>query len=321
MKTLADALTIRRRVFGAFEMAQTATDPAERRRWLTFALVGAGPTGVELAGQIHELATLTLRDQFRHIDPDEARVLLFDGGTMPLAPFGPKLSARAAKALTGMGVELHMGSIVTSIDAQGLDAKGADGTVVAPRGRDRALDGRGRGAAARRAARQADRRGAGPGRPHRGAARPHDPRAPGDLGGRRPDEPRAPAGRRRGRDADRVLRGPPDQARGRAARPGRRSRSATTTSARPRTSPEGAPSSRSGASTPAASSAGWPGSGIHIAFLTTFRNRISRRPDLGHRVQPGVTPGARVHDDADRPRPGRLPAAAGAATDARGSRP
>ena len=95
MKTLADALTIRRRVFGAFEMAQTATDPAERRRWLTFALVGAGPTGVELAGQIRELATLTLRDQFRQIDPSEARVLLFDGGTMPLAPFGPKLSAQA----------------------------------------------------------------------------------------------------------------------------------------------------------------------------------------------------------------------------------
>jgi NADH dehydrogenase len=130
MKTLADALTIRRRVFGAFEMAQTATDPAERRRWLTFALVGAGPTGVELAGQIHEVATLTLRDQFRHIDPAEARVLLFDGGTMPLAPFGPKLSARAAKALTGMGVELHMSSIVTTIDAHGLEAKGANGTVV-----------------------------------------------------------------------------------------------------------------------------------------------------------------------------------------------
>ena len=138
-------------------MAQTATDPAERRRWLTFALVGAGPTGVELAGQIHELATLTLRDQFRHIDPAEARVLLFDGGTMPLAPFGPKLSARAAKALTGMGVELHMGSIVTSVDAHGLDAEGCGRHGRPARGRDRALDRRGRGAAARGAARQADR--------------------------------------------------------------------------------------------------------------------------------------------------------------------
>jgi NADH dehydrogenase len=129
MKTLDDALTIRRRVFGAFEMASTATDPAERRRWLTFALVGAGPTGVELAGQIHEVATLTLRNEYRQIDPSQARVLLFDGGKEPLAPFGPTLSARAAKALTGMGVELHMSSIVTTVDARGLEVKGADGTV------------------------------------------------------------------------------------------------------------------------------------------------------------------------------------------------
>ena len=129
MKTLSDALTIRRRVFGAFEMAQTASDPAERRRWLTFALVGAGPTGVELAGQIHELATFTLRDQFRGIRPDEATVMLFDGGKVPLAPFGPKLSASATKSLTGMGVELHMGSIVTNVDARGLEAKGPDGTI------------------------------------------------------------------------------------------------------------------------------------------------------------------------------------------------
>src|SRR4029079_3447939 len=108
MKTLADALVIRRRVFGAFEMAQTATDPTERRRWLTFALVGAGPTGVELAGQIRELATLTLRDEFRHLAPESARVLVFDGGDAPLKPFGPKLSAKAARSLTALGVELHM---------------------------------------------------------------------------------------------------------------------------------------------------------------------------------------------------------------------
>ena len=129
MKTLADALTIRRRVFGAFEMASTATDPAERRRWLTFALVGAGPTGVELAGQIHEVATLTLRNEYRQFDPNETTVLLFDGGKEPLAPFGSKLSARAAKALTGMGVELHMGSIVTAVDARGLEVQGHDGTT------------------------------------------------------------------------------------------------------------------------------------------------------------------------------------------------
>lgn len=129
MKTLGDALTVRRRVFGAFEMASTATDPAERRRWLTFALVGAGPTGVELAGQIHEVATLTLRNEYRQFDPHETTVLLFDGGKEPLAPFGAKLAARAAKSLTGMGVELHMGSIVTTVDARGLEVKGPDGTI------------------------------------------------------------------------------------------------------------------------------------------------------------------------------------------------
>ena len=127
MKTLADALVIRRRVFGAFEMAQTATDEAERRRWLTFALVGAGPTGVELAGQIRELATLTLRNQFRRLDPEEARVLLFDAGGEPLAPFGPKLSAKAAASLRRMGVEMHMHSRVTDVDQRGLVVLDKDG--------------------------------------------------------------------------------------------------------------------------------------------------------------------------------------------------
>jgi NADH dehydrogenase len=127
MKTLADALTIRRRIFGAFEMAQTATDPDERRRWLTFALVGAGPTGVELAGQIRELATLTLKRQFHDIDPSSARVLLFDAGDEPLAPFGPVLGAKAAKSLTALGVELHMHSRVTDVDGSGLTVQGADG--------------------------------------------------------------------------------------------------------------------------------------------------------------------------------------------------
>jgi NADH:ubiquinone reductase (H+-translocating) len=88
MKSIEDAQRIRRRVFGAFEMAESATDPAERSRWLTFVLVGAGPTGVELAGQVRELATRTLSREFRHIEPREARVLLFDGGKAPLASFG-----------------------------------------------------------------------------------------------------------------------------------------------------------------------------------------------------------------------------------------
>ena len=116
MKTISDALAIRRRVYGAFEMAETAATPEERRAYLTFALVGAGPTGVELAGQIREVATKTLRAEFRSIKPEDARVLLFDGGSAPLAVFGPKLSQKADQALQKLGVEQHMGSIVTHVD-------------------------------------------------------------------------------------------------------------------------------------------------------------------------------------------------------------
>jgi NADH dehydrogenase len=127
MKTIGDALAIRRRVFGAFELAESSSDPAERTAWLTFALVGAGPTGVELAGQIRELATKTLRREYRHIEPKDARVLLFDGGTAPLAAFGPKLSARAARALAGLGVEQRMQSVVTDIGHGWLEVRDRDG--------------------------------------------------------------------------------------------------------------------------------------------------------------------------------------------------
>jgi NADH:ubiquinone reductase (H+-translocating) len=130
MKTISDVLTIRRRVFGSFEMAETSDDPAERRRWLTFALVGAGPTGVELAGQIRELATKTLRAEYRNAKPEEARVLLFDGGSAPLAAFGKKLSAKVAKELGKLGVEMHMGSIVTDVDARGLVVRDHEGATT-----------------------------------------------------------------------------------------------------------------------------------------------------------------------------------------------
>jgi NADH dehydrogenase len=127
MKTISDALAIRRRVYGAFEMAETATSPEERRTWLTFALVGAGPTGVELAGQIREVATKTLRSEFRHIRPEDARVLLFDGGSAPLASFGPKLSQKAGQELQRLGVEQHMGSIVTHVDQGWLEVRDHQG--------------------------------------------------------------------------------------------------------------------------------------------------------------------------------------------------
>jgi len=130
MKSIADVLTIRRRVYGAFEMAETSDDPAERRRWLTFALVGAGPTGVELAGQIRELATKTLCAEFREAKPEDARVLLFDGGSAPLAVFGERLSGKAEQALGKLGVEMRMGTVVTGVDASGLVVRDHEGATT-----------------------------------------------------------------------------------------------------------------------------------------------------------------------------------------------
>jgi NADH dehydrogenase len=127
MKTIDDALALRRRIFGAFETAELATDPDTRRSWLTFAVVGAGPTGVELAGQLRELATRTLRDEFRSIDPSHSRVVLFDGGPEPLPRFGDQLASRAEMVLRGLGVELRMGRVVTAIDGDGLMARGSNG--------------------------------------------------------------------------------------------------------------------------------------------------------------------------------------------------
>jgi len=130
LKTIDDARTVGQRVFGAFEVAEASHDPEERRAWLTFAIVGAGPSGVELAGQIRQAARQTLRREYRHIDPTECRVLLFDGGKEPLATFGDHLSGRAAQTLESMGVELRMGSIATALDGRGLDVRSGDGTVT-----------------------------------------------------------------------------------------------------------------------------------------------------------------------------------------------
>ena len=99
MKTIDDALELRRRIFGAFEMAEVTADPAERERWLTVVIVGAGPTGVELAGQVRELAVRCLKGEFRTFDPASVRVLLLDGGKEPLATFGDRLSGKATKQL------------------------------------------------------------------------------------------------------------------------------------------------------------------------------------------------------------------------------
>jgi NADH dehydrogenase len=127
MKTIDDAMELRRRVYGALELAETRTDPVQQQFFMTFAIVGAGPTGVELAGQIRELAQRSLTNNFRNIDPAAVRVILIDGGPEPLANFGDSLSGRAAKELVKMGVELRMHLRVVGVDALGVDTEGADG--------------------------------------------------------------------------------------------------------------------------------------------------------------------------------------------------
>ena len=129
MKTLDDALELRRRIFGAFEVAEMVTDPEEKKHWLTFVVVGAGPTGVELAGQVRELATRSLRGEFRTFEASSVRVILADGGGKPLATFGDQLSGKATSTLEHLGIELRMGAQVVGVDAAGVDVKGADGTA------------------------------------------------------------------------------------------------------------------------------------------------------------------------------------------------
>src|ERR671927_526933 len=129
MKSIDDALELRGRIFGAFELAEIATDPAEVDRLMTFVVVGAGPTGVEMAGQIAELAHRTLRRDFRRIDPTTARIILLDAAPMVLPTFGEKLGGRARRQLNDMGVEVQLGAMVTDVDADGIEIKDADGQV------------------------------------------------------------------------------------------------------------------------------------------------------------------------------------------------
>jgi NADH dehydrogenase len=120
LKTLEDATTIRRKLLLAFEAAERETDPEKRRALLTFVLIGAGPTGVEMAGAIIELARVTLKGEFRSIRPDEARVVLIEGGQRVLANFKPELSDYTLKALRDLGVEVELGAAATAIDADGV---------------------------------------------------------------------------------------------------------------------------------------------------------------------------------------------------------
>jgi NADH dehydrogenase len=129
MKSIDDALELRGRILSAFEAAERSNDPERRAKLLTFTVVGAGPTGVEMAGQIAELADYTLKGAFRHIDSTRARVILLDAAPAVLPPFGEKLGQRAAARLQKMGVEIQLGAMVTDVDRDGITVKDSDGAV------------------------------------------------------------------------------------------------------------------------------------------------------------------------------------------------
>jgi NADH dehydrogenase len=121
LKSIEDALEIRRRVLYAFEVAEREPDPARRHDWLTFVIVGAGPTGVELAGALSEIARHALARDFRHINPAEARVILLEGSPRVLPVYTEDLSEAARRQLVHLGVEVHTGKMVTEIDPEGVN--------------------------------------------------------------------------------------------------------------------------------------------------------------------------------------------------------
>jgi NADH dehydrogenase len=124
LKSIEDALEMRRRVLLAYEAAERTTDPAVRRAWLTFVVVGAGPTGVELAGALAEIARHALKSDFRAIDPRQARIVLVEGLPRVLAAFPPELSAKAEEQLRTLGVEVRTGTMVKDVDEGGVSVDG-----------------------------------------------------------------------------------------------------------------------------------------------------------------------------------------------------
>jgi NADH dehydrogenase len=127
LKSIDDALEQRGRIFGAFELAELEQDPVVQRRRMTFVVVGAGATGVEMAGQIAELAHRALIGEYHHIDTRTARIILIDGAPMVLPTFGEPLSSKAAKRLTELGVEIKLNAMVVGLDASGIEIKTQEG--------------------------------------------------------------------------------------------------------------------------------------------------------------------------------------------------
>jgi NADH dehydrogenase len=124
LKCLADAVALRNKILRAFELAEAEEDPALHKNLLTFVLVGGGPTGVEMASAIAVLTQITLKREFRRIDPTSARIVLVDRGTRPLATFAPELSSAAKRRLEKLGVEVRLGQGVDRVDEQGVIVAG-----------------------------------------------------------------------------------------------------------------------------------------------------------------------------------------------------
>ena len=129
LKTLEDGIAIRRRVLLAFERAERETDPSRRDELLTFVIVGGGPTGVELAGTLAEIARHTLRHEFRAIDPSRARIVIVEAGPSMLATFPPPLRDAARRSIAGLGIDVREGTRVVGIDAHGVDVQPAAGAA------------------------------------------------------------------------------------------------------------------------------------------------------------------------------------------------
>ena len=127
LKSVEDALEIRRRVFLAYEAAERESDPVAQKEWLTFVVVGGGPTGVELAGALGEIGLHTLAKDFRSIDPTKVKVVLYEGGDRVLSSYPPKLSAAAKRSLEKRRVEVKLNTFVTDIDARSVTVKGPGG--------------------------------------------------------------------------------------------------------------------------------------------------------------------------------------------------
>jgi NADH dehydrogenase len=129
LKSLDDALALRGKIFGSFELAEAEHDELERQRLMTFVVVGGGPTGVEMAGQLKELARRALRHNYRRIDPHDTRVVLVEGTDRLVGSMGRHLSQMTARDLASLGIEIHLGALVTGMDEEGVQITRSDGST------------------------------------------------------------------------------------------------------------------------------------------------------------------------------------------------